>query len=174
MKNAAKEEQNQSSENNYGFIVSGDGSWRKRGFSSLFGLVTLIGWCTGKVVDICVKSKYCKSCKFWKKKRDTAEYAEWQQSHAANCQSNQEDSAGKMECEAVVEMFQRSEDLYSVKYSHYVGDGDFKTFKQILEAKPYDFIVKKKGMYRSSAKANGHTTAQSEKKTQRDSEEKAS
>lgn len=145
MKNAAKEEQNQSSKNNHGFIVSGDGSWRKRGFSSLFGLVTLIGWCTGKVVDICVKSKYCKSCEFWKKKSDTAEYAEWEQSHAANCQSNHEGSAGKMECDAVVEMFQRSEDLYSVKYSHYIGDGDSKTFKQIFEAEPYDdLIVQKK------------------------------
>lgn len=47
-----------------GLTVSGDGSWRKRGFSSLFGLVTLIGWYIGKVLDICVKSKYCKVCEY--------------------------------------------------------------------------------------------------------------
>lgn len=36
--------------------VSGDGSWKKRGFSSLFGVTTLIGYYSGKVVDLVVKS----------------------------------------------------------------------------------------------------------------------
>jgi len=27
---------------------------------------------------------------------------------------------------------------YGVKYSNYIGDGDAKTFKAILDAKPYD------------------------------------
>lgn len=39
--------------------VSGDGSWKKRGFSSLFGVTTLIGNNTGKVIDLIVKSSYC-------------------------------------------------------------------------------------------------------------------
>jgi len=39
---------------NNGLTVSGDGSWRRRGFSSLFGVTTLIGWHTGKVLDVCV------------------------------------------------------------------------------------------------------------------------
>lgn len=47
-----------------GISVSGDGTWRKRGFSSLFGLVTLIGWYTDKVFDVQVKSNYCKGCEF--------------------------------------------------------------------------------------------------------------
>ncbi|KYN09385.1 hypothetical protein ALC57_18490, partial [Trachymyrmex cornetzi] len=68
-----------------GITVSGDGSWRKREFSSLYGLVTLIGWSTGKVVDILVKSKYCKACEFWTKKKDAAEYEEWATSHLEQC-----------------------------------------------------------------------------------------
>jgi len=31
--------------------ISGDGSWKKRDFSSLFGLTTLIAYHTGKVID---------------------------------------------------------------------------------------------------------------------------
>lgn len=121
-------------------IVSGDGTWRKRGFSSLFGLVTLIGWFTGKILDVCVKSKYCKSCEFWKKREDTAEYEEWAENHTLECQCNYSGSAGKMEIDAVTEIFQRSETLYNVKYGSYIGDGDSKTFKGILEAKPYNIF----------------------------------
>lgn len=59
MKTAAQEEKKKSDEkeNTDGITVSGDGSWRKRGFSSLFGFVSLIGWLTGKVVDVVVKIK---------------------------------------------------------------------------------------------------------------------
>ena len=42
--------------------VSGDGSWKKRGFSSLFGLVSLIGKYTVKILDLIVKSSYCQAC----------------------------------------------------------------------------------------------------------------
>lgn len=128
-----------------GITVSGDGSWRKRGFTSLYGLVTLIGYRFGKVVDFVVKSKYCKSCEYWKKKEDTEEYAEWAKSHENNCSVNHEGSAGKMEVDAVVEMFNRSENLYQVKYASYVGDGDSKTFKGVVDSNPYEdlTIIKK-------------------------------
>lgn len=97
---AAAEEKSRSVEKrqNDGITVSGDGSWRKRGFSSLFGIVSLIGWMTGKIVDIVVKSKYCKACEFWKSKEGSAEYEEWVQRHAEQCQSSYTGSAaGKME-----------------------------------------------------------------------------
>ncbi|EFN78928.1 hypothetical protein EAI_07972, partial [Harpegnathos saltator] len=52
---------------------------------------------------------------------------------------------GGKEVDAVVEMFRRSETLYDVKYASYVGDGDSKTYKGIIDAKPYDdFNVAKK------------------------------
>ena len=50
-----------------------------------------------------------------------------------------------MGVDAVIEMFQRSESLYNVKYANYIGDGDSKTFRGILDSEPYDdFIVSKK------------------------------
>jgi len=128
-----------------GLTVSGDGSWRKRGFSSLYGFASLIGWFSGKVIDICVKSKYCKECEYWKKKKDTAEYEEWHALREKHCDANHSGSAGKMEPDAIVEMFSRSESMYNVRYAYYIGDGDSKTHKSIQDAKPYgDFPVIKK------------------------------
>ena len=40
--------------------VSGDGSLAKRGFTSLVGIVSLVGKFTGKIVDVVVKSSICK------------------------------------------------------------------------------------------------------------------
>jgi len=45
--------------------VSGDRIWKKRGFSSLFGVVTLIGKYGKKVVDI--KSSFCQACNLFSK-----------------------------------------------------------------------------------------------------------
>jgi len=61
--------------------VSGDGSWKKRGFSSLFGLATLIGKYTNKVLDVAVKSSFCQSCANWRNKQGTVEYDLWKESH---------------------------------------------------------------------------------------------
>lgn len=42
-------------------------------------------------------------------------------------------------------MFQRSETLHGLRYVNYIGDGDSKTFKGIIEAKPHKtFKVTKK------------------------------
>lgn len=55
------------------------------------------------------------------------------------------------------EMFLRSEEKYSVKYTHYIGDGDTKTFQALLKCNPYqDVVVKKKGMHWSCAKKDGN------------------
>lgn len=147
LRKAAEEEKKISVEKGQleGLTVSGDGSWRKRGFSSLYGFASLIGWFSGKVIDICVKSKYCKECEYWQKKEGTAEYDEWHELHEPYCNANHSGSAGKMEPDAVVQMFSRSESTYNVRYAYYVGDGDSKTFKSIQDAKPYgNFAVTKK------------------------------
>lgn len=46
-----------------------------------------------------------------------------------------------MEVDAVLEMFLRSEEKFGVRYTNYVGDGDTKTFKSILDAEPYEDIA---------------------------------
>lgn len=138
MKNAATEEKKISTEKGQdtGITVSGDGSWRKRGFSSLFGIFSLIGWYTKKVVDVIVKSKICKACDVRKSETGTAAYNEWMESHKPVCEANHEGSAGKMEVDGAVELFARSNEKNGVTYSNYVGDGDCKTYKAIVENNP--------------------------------------
>jgi len=142
LEKAVKEEKKISNEKGQ---TEGLTSWRKRGFTSLYGFASLIGWFTGKVIDIVVKSKYCKECEHWERKKGTTEFEEWHNLHESHCNVNHSGSAGKMEPDAVVEMFLRSESTYNVRYAHYIGDGDSKTYKSIQDAKPYgDFVVTKK------------------------------
>lgn len=126
-------------------IVSGDGTWAKRGFSSLYGVITLIGKYSNKVLDLIIKSSYCKACNDWKNKTNTPEYEIWHNKHENECTANHEGSAGKMEVDGVINMFQRSEIMHGVKYANYIGDGDSKTFKSLLDAQPYgaDFVINK-------------------------------
>jgi len=126
--------------------VSGDGSWSKRGFSSLLGIVSLIGKYSNKILDTIVKSSFCNACNAWSDKVGTEEYDAWYETHEPECQVNHHGSAGKMEVDGIIEMFQRSLQNYNVKYAFYIGDGDTKTFKSLLETALYgdDFTVKKK------------------------------
>ncbi|OWR50850.1 hypothetical protein KGM_202497 [Danaus plexippus plexippus] len=115
--------------------VSGDGSWKKRGYTSLYGVTTLIGYFSGKVVDLDVKSGYCHTCAIKKNTLDDDEFENWYESHKENCSSNHAGSAGKMEVDSIVEMFSRSIEKFGVMYSNYIGDGDTKTFLGILNNK---------------------------------------
>ncbi|XP_066599703.1 uncharacterized protein [Prorops nasuta] len=120
--------------------VSGNGTWKKRGFSSLFGVSTLIGKYTGKVLDTMVMSSFCGVCNFWKKKKttDPIAYDLWYEAHQDQCDANPSGSSGKMEINAITQMFSRSLNKYGVKYLTYIGDGDSKTFNGIINAAPYE------------------------------------
>ncbi|XP_026471717.1 uncharacterized protein LOC113375996, partial [Ctenocephalides felis] len=127
--------------------VSGDSTWKKRGFSSLLGVSTLIGKYTGKVLDVMIMSSFCGGCNLWKnrKKTNLLEYEMWYEMHVDECTINHSRSSGQMEISAITKMFLRSVEKYGVKYLTYIGDGDSKTFKGMLDTKPYgDTAVTKK------------------------------
>lgn len=117
--------------------VSGDGSWKKRGFTSLYGVAALIGYYSGKVIDLDVKSGYCHTCTLKKNTLNDDEYEEWYETHKESCSSNHAGSAGKMEVDSITEMFSRSIEKLGVMYSNYIGDGDSKTFLGIVNNNPY-------------------------------------
>lgn len=54
--------------------VSGDVTWRKRGYSSSYGIVTALSTITGKVLDVGVMSKDCKECTVWRNKEGSQEF----------------------------------------------------------------------------------------------------
>ncbi|XP_057337726.1 uncharacterized protein LOC130675860 [Microplitis mediator] len=128
--------------------ISGDGTWKKRGFTSLFGVSSLIGYYTGKVIDIFVKSSYCHQCKTWENKLGTAEFEEWHEEHvnSGDCKANHDGPSGNMEVNAIIQMFKRSAEYYGVMFKNYIGDGDSKTYSGVVNSKPYgeDFTINKK------------------------------
>ncbi|XP_043499981.1 uncharacterized protein LOC122522774 [Polistes fuscatus] len=136
-KKAVEKEKEENEKHNrpiFNLKVSGDGSWKKQGYRSSFSITTLIGCYSGKVIDLVIKSSRCPECSYWKSKENTEEYREGYEGHMSVCQENDQIA---MEIESIKEMFLRSEELFGVKYSNYVEDGDSKTFQEILDINPY-------------------------------------
>lgn len=102
-----------------------DGSWQKRGHSSLNGIVSAISGETGKVIDVRVLTKYCRC-----KKR-------LQREHEPDCISNYQGSSGGMEAQGILEMFRESETLHGIRYKYYLGDGDSSSYSTVVKAEPY-------------------------------------
>ena len=119
--------------------VSCDGTWQKRGYSSLNGVVTVIGTDTGKCLDYRVKSKQCSACSSWESRKDTEEYENFISTH--DCLINHTGSAGLMEADGVVECFAESVEKRKLRYVNYLGDGDTKSFSEVVKSDPYPGIT---------------------------------
>ena len=119
-----------------------DGSYLTKGFSSKIGVVTAIGCVTGKVLDTETKSKVCKGCDMWAKKResDPDAYRKWLATHPPNCEASHQGSSGSMEAASGVEIYRRSTNKNNLRYTRFIGDGDCNSFKSVAESKPYGDI----------------------------------
>ena len=114
--------------------ISTDGTWQKRGFSSRNGVVTIISNSTGKCVDYRVKTKTCKACSYWKGKTG-AKAEKFRRIH--KCPLNHTKSSGAMEADGVLECFLSSVIKRQLRYLTYIGDGDTKSFQNVVNANPY-------------------------------------
>ena len=100
--------------------ASFDGTWQRRGFASLNGVVTCIERVNDKVIDVEVKTKTCPQCTHWTlRKKDTPEYKEWETNHAENCLINFHGSASSMENTGAVDIFVRSIERRKVQNFHW-------------------------------------------------------
>ena len=43
-------------------VVTCDGTWTKRGFTATYGMVVVIAWSTGQILDFEILSKHCTLC----------------------------------------------------------------------------------------------------------------
>lgn len=114
--------------------VSFDGTWAKRGFTSLTGIVFVISTDIGKVLDYHVLSKTCQKCSLKKSKcEDDAEFEEWRIEHLASgeCDMNFEGSSPAMGSEGAVTLWKRSIELHNLRYKWMVSDGDSKAFTSV-------------------------------------------
>ncbi|XP_070179258.1 uncharacterized protein [Littorina saxatilis] len=127
-------------------IVSVDGTWQRRGFSSKNGVVTVlsVNGQNSKVLDTVTLANYCNVCAKEKNSLSEIDFQQWQAQHTAEgkCQKNHTGSAGSMEPEGAERIFRRSEEKHGLRYTHYLGDGDSKSYSRIKNADPpvYDGV----------------------------------
>ncbi|GFV49758.1 uncharacterized protein TNCV_2331521 [Trichonephila clavipes] len=101
--------------------ISVDGTWQRRGYSSMNGCVAALSVDTGKVVDIEIMP-YCPTCRKISKMPRSIESETFKADPV--CHSNFQGSALKMEDVGATRIFQRSIVKRGLKYAHYYGAGD--------------------------------------------------
>ncbi|GFW80259.1 uncharacterized protein TNCV_65911 [Trichonephila clavipes] len=79
-----------------------DGTWQRRGHSSLNGCVSVLSIDTGKVLDLEVMSKWCRNCNTSKSSRKSKHVKKHQ------CSYNHQGSAGSMESVGAYRLFERA------------------------------------------------------------------
>ena len=116
--------------------ISLDGSWQRRGHTSLNGCVTAISMETGKIVDVEAMSRYCKACSRMEETKisDPAKYDSWKANH--DCNFNYRGSAGGMEVVGAMRIFGRSIEKRKLRYNKLVGDGDCKSHAAVIDFYP--------------------------------------
>ena len=143
MKDAANELTNSQLKEVNQCAVSCDGTWQRRGHSSMNGCVTTLSMENGKCLDVEVLSKVCHGCQRIERESDLIKRAFKQQKHVGKCKINHTGSSAAMETEGVMRIFRRSENERNLQYTEYFGDGDSKAYAEVENV--YDGIhVEKK------------------------------
>lgn len=103
---------------------------------------------TGFVLDYHVMSNFCQKCMRIRKKlgHNIAECSEEIARHKndGECQQNYEGTAGGMEKEAALKMWNRSIENNGMRYSTIVSDDDSSAYVALVESDPYDGVPIKK------------------------------
>ena len=121
--------------------ISCDGTWQRRGFSSLNGCVAVISMDNGKVLDVEALSKVCKKCKEYEKMADTPETSAIKADHKSKCKANYQGSAPSMEPEGALRMFNQSVECNKLRYTEFFGDGDSKSYSTVKDVYEEDNIT---------------------------------
>ena len=118
-------------------IVTCDGTLARRGFQSLYGVVVVVSWKTGKVL-VEVLSKHCQACATHHG-MDTSsdEFLDWWEGHQASCKVNYCGSSSAMESTGSLAIWKRSMSKNKHRYTQMISDGDSKTFKLLSDQLPY-------------------------------------
>ncbi|XP_028412728.1 uncharacterized protein LOC114535641 [Dendronephthya gigantea] len=143
MNDAANELRNDQSRDINQCAVSCDGTWQRRGHSSLNGCVTTLSMENVKCLDVEVLSKVCHGCQRVEREVDVGKKAAKKAEHVGKCKVNHIGSSASMKTEGVKRIFERSEKDRKLQYTEYFGDGDNKAYSEVENV--YDGIhVEKK------------------------------
>lgn len=85
-----------------------------------------------------VKNKYCTTCARAETKSETAK------THTCYKNWGMKQSSTSMEAAIICEGFEKSEDMYKLRYAKLIADGDSSVYKKILERRPYKYLTVEK------------------------------
>ena len=110
--------------------VSCDGSWQKRVYSSLNGVILIYN---GKILDIEPMTRTCKSSLLHEKLKnsDSKRFEEWKLKHVYKI--NHIGTAINMDPEGAKRIWERSIRKNKLRYTEFYGDGDRKGFLAVKE-----------------------------------------
>lgn len=118
--------------------VSVHGTWSKRRFTAMYGVVVVISWESEQVLDYEVLSKHCMACSRWEgKDKESQEYLDWWEGRNDSCNTNYSGSSPAMEVEGVKRIWLRSVEKLKLMYTSFISDGDSKSFFMLENLKPY-------------------------------------
>lgn len=117
-----------------------DGSWGKRSYNmnctSKVGMACIIGQATREVLYMSIRNKYCCICA--KEAEDEEKPAKDDGPKKAHvCYKNWNGSASAMEADIIAEGFRLSVQMYNLKYTRVVGDGDSSVMEKLRSQMPY-------------------------------------
>ena len=119
--------------------VTCDGTWSHHGFVAAYGVVAVLSWETGQVLDVTVLSKSCKNCKEAESTMDSElqEFLDWMENHQDSCNSDLTGSSPAMEAEGASILWGRSVEKNQLRYTMVISDGDAKTITWPNSEHPY-------------------------------------
>ncbi|GBM18207.1 hypothetical protein AVEN_151738-1 [Araneus ventricosus] len=90
------------SDENIDITVPYDGTWQKRGHTSLYGISIVVDILTGLVFDYEILSKYCSECTTAKRDlgEHSADFSIWYKAHKPECSENCVRSSNAMKVKA--------------------------------------------------------------------------
>ena len=118
--------------------VTCDCSWSKRGYTAAYGVVVVISWEAGEVLDYEVLSLCCRACARWKNadKKSNA-YKTFYAKHKDQCTMNHTGSSKAMESAGALRIWQRSVSKVGLRYTTVISDGDSNFYEALRDNKPY-------------------------------------
>ncbi|GBM49384.1 hypothetical protein AVEN_32515-1 [Araneus ventricosus] len=120
--------------------VSYDGTWQKRGHTSLYCIAIVADILTVVVIDYEILSKYCPE--YTTAKRDLGEhnvdFSIWYKAHKPESSENYVGSSNAMDVKAAEIFWTRSIENCSMRYMNVLSDCDSKTYQHLLELDVYD------------------------------------
>ena len=91
---------------------------------------------SAKVLDVQCLSNYCHKCSIMRAKTSPDDFVAWQKNHQMECSKNHHGSAGTIELEGILTIFNRYKSGHNLMYTGYLGDGDVKSYRKVSTQQP--------------------------------------